>query len=98
MARFSVYRLKSGALVVDCQADILADLPTRFVAPLVVPSQLPKPIARLHPLLMFGKDQWIMVTNEAGAILVTEIAEEIVTLADEDMKIANALDMLLMGF
>ena len=39
-----------------------------------------------------------MVTNEAGAILVTEIAEVIALLADDDMSIANAFDMLLTGF
>ena len=98
MARYSIYRLHSGALVVDCQADILSGLPTRFSAPLLNPAELPNPVARLHPMLKFGHEQRLMVTNEAGAILVSEIAEEIGTLNDDDMKIANAFDMLLTGF
>lgn len=98
MARYSVYRLKSGVVVLDCQADILSTLPTRFSAPLLAPTDVPNPIARLHPTLKIGNEQRIMVTNEAGAILVTEIAEVIASLADDDMSIANAFDMLLTGF
>lgn len=34
MAKFDVYRLRdSGGLVVDCQADLLDGLNTRFVVP-----------------------------------------------------------------
>ena len=98
MARYSVYRLKSGAVVVDCQADVLSGLPTRFSAPLLAPSEIPNPIARLHPTLTIGTELRVMVTNEAGAILVTEIAEVIASLTDDDMRIANAFDMLLTGF
>lgn len=98
MARYSVYRLKSGVVVLDCQADILSTLPTRFAVPLLAPTDVPNPIARLHPTLTIGAEQRIMVTNEAGAILVTEIAEVIASLADDDMSIANAIDMLLTGF
>ena len=35
MARFDVYRLADGGLVVDLQADLLSDLKTRVVAPLL---------------------------------------------------------------
>ena len=98
MARFSVYRLKSGAMVIDCQADVLSDLPTRFTVPLVEPSRFSRPVARLHPLLAVGEERRVMVTTEASAILVSEIAHEIAKLSDDDMVIANALDMLLTGF
>ena len=98
MARYSVYRLKSGAMVLDCQADLLAGLPTRFSAPLLKSSDVPNPIARLHPSLKIVGERRIMVTNEAGAILVSEIAEEIASFADDDMAIANAFDMLLTGY
>lgn len=98
MARYSVYRLKSGAVVIDCQADILSSLPTRFSAPLLAQSDAPNPIARLHPTLKIGEEQRVMVTNEAGAILVSEIAEVVAKLSDDDMSIANPFDMLLTGF
>lgn len=35
MAKFDVYRLGDGVCVVDWQADLLSDLETRFVVPLV---------------------------------------------------------------
>lgn len=35
MAKFDVCRLDAGILVLDCQADLLSDLRTRLVVPLV---------------------------------------------------------------
>ena len=35
MARFSAHRLSDGSWVLDCQADLLDHLTTRFVVPLI---------------------------------------------------------------
>lgn len=98
MARYAIYRLRSGRLVVDCQADVLSALPTRFVAPLVEPEEVPRLITRLHPRFTIDGHIRVMVTQEAAAILVSEIAEEIGSLIEHDTVIANALDMLIIGF
>ena len=98
MSRYSVYRLRSGTRVVDCQADILAHLKSRFVVPLLRSEQLPEAIARLNPLLEFNNERLLMATHLAVSIPTSEIAKELGSLANEDSKIANALDMLLMGF
>jgi hypothetical protein len=36
-----VFALKSGGYVLDCQADLLSDLNTRFVVPLLPESKAP---------------------------------------------------------
>ena len=98
MARYSVYRLRSGTRVVDCQADLLAHLKSRFVVPLLHPDQLPEAIVRLNPLLEFKSERLLLATHLAVSIPVREIAKELGSLADQEFVISNALDMLLSGF
>jgi toxin CcdB len=98
MARYSVYRLRSGTLVVDCQADVLSHLGSRFVVPLLQPDRLPDAITRLNPALDFGRERLLLATHLAVSIPVREIAKELGTLADQDFVISNAIDMLLGGF
>ena len=98
MARYSVYRLRSGSRVVDCQADVLAHLASRFVIPLMQPEQHPVAIARLNPILAFGPEHLMLATHLAVSIPVREIATELGTLADQEFTISNAIDLLLGGF
>ena len=84
--------------MVDCQADLLSHLPTRFVVPLIAPKELPHPMARLHPHFRINGETRLLATHLAGAIKVSEFASEIGSLADQDTEISNALDMLIIGF
>jgi len=98
MARYSVYRLKSGELMVDCQADVLAHFATRVVAPLLLPSEVPRPMSRLNPKFRIDGLEFVMGTHLLGAIYVDDIAEEVTSLSSRDSDIAKALDFLMMGF
>ncbi|NTJ41066.1 hypothetical protein G6L28_00445 [Agrobacterium larrymoorei] len=49
MARFDVYRLKSGGLVLDLQSSIINGLDTCVVAPFLKVEEFPKAISRLNP-------------------------------------------------
>ena len=84
--------------MVDCQADLLSHLPTRFVVPLIVPNEIPHPMARLHPAFQVDGETRLMATHLAGSLKVSELAAEIGSLARHDMEISNALDMLIIGF
>ena len=54
MARFDIYKLPgTDGYVVDCQADLLRDLKTRFVIPLLPDNLAPRPLPRLTPALLF---------------------------------------------
>ncbi len=99
MAKFDVFRRRSGTgYLLDCQADLLSQLNTRFVVPLLPAREAPKPAARLNPLFELEGESCVMMTQFAAAVLVTELGEKILSLSDQDIVIINALDMLISGF
>ncbi|MES5099936.1 CcdB family protein [Agrobacterium sp. BA1120] len=98
MARFDIYRLKSGALVIDLQATIIDNLDTRVVAPLLSFEEFPKPILRLNPKLEVAGKTVIMVTHMLGVISVRDIHETIGRFSDDDHAIMAATDFLFQGF
>jgi len=99
MAKFDVYRQKhGGCAVLDCQADLLGDLNTRFVVPLLPLEDAPRPAARLNPVFGIGEEQLMMATQYAATMTVRELGEKITSLAQEEDAIGAALDMLISGF
>jgi toxin CcdB len=99
MARFDVYRQDvTNAYLLDCQADSLSMLNTRFVAPLLSPDDGPLPIAHLNPAFRIGEDLVIMYTQFAASVPARELGACVATLTHEDRTIMNALDMLITGY
>jgi toxin CcdB len=99
MAEFHVYRLLGDAtLVVDCQADLLEDLATRFVAPLLPESEYPQPMTRLTPRFEIAGQKLIMATHLASAVPDKAIGKQFASLVHEQDVVANAIDMLICGF
>lgn len=99
MAKFDVYRGRAdGVLLLDCQADLLDDLSTRLVVPLLVEQDAPRPAARLNPVFELNEQRYVMVTQFAAAILVRDLGERIVSLISEQDRVNLALDMLITGF
>ena len=99
MARFDVYRYRDrDGLVLDCQSNLLSDLSTRFVVPLMPRDAAPIPARRLNPALVIDGRDWVMVTQFAAAIPVRKLGPLLMSLASEDMAITNAVDMLVSGY
>ncbi|KQV42370.1 pirin [Rhizobium sp. Root73] len=99
MARFRVYRLRQGgALVLDLQADILSDLQTRNVAPLLLPGEISRLIARLNPKFEIGGRPYVMATQFMGVVAVSEIGETVADLTSHADAITAATDFLFQGF
>jgi toxin CcdB len=99
MAKFDVFRRRAGeGYLLDCQADLLSQLNTRFVVPLLPVEEAPKPAARLNPVFELEGKSYAMMTQFAAAVLVGELGERVASLADRDIEIINALDMLISGF
>ena len=99
MAKFDVHRLRQGGdLVLDCQADLLDDLNTRLVVPLLPADEAPKAAARLNPRFEIEGAELVMVTQFATAIPTRELGEKVISLNGEQDAIGNALDMLISGF
>jgi toxin CcdB len=97
MAKFDVFRLANG-LVVDCQADLLDDLNTRLVVPLMPETEAPRPAARLNPVFEVSGTRLVMMTQFAAAVPISQLGERIASLISSRDDIGNALDMLIGGF
>lgn len=90
MARFDVYRLAEGGLVLDCQADLLRSLKSRFVIPLLPEEAAPQPAERLNPVFTLGGRRYVMATQFAAAVRTRELGDIIASLATEEIAISNA--------
>ena len=98
MAQYDVSRLSEGdVLVVDCQSDLLDHLESRFVGPLIPFDQLSIPAKRLNPVFQIEGRRYVMLTQSASAVARRELGPVVISLADHDREIMNALDFLLTG-
>lgn len=99
MARFDVYRQPdSGGYLLDCQADILGMLNTRFVVPLLSPDEAPLAGVRLNPTFAIEGEPVVMYTQFAASVPVNELGDLVCSLTSEHSSIMNAFDMLLTGY
>lgn len=98
MARYDVYKARGGGYLLDCQADILRYLNTRFCVPLMAPDVAPIAGERLNPEFQVAGEEVRMVTQFAAAVPVRELGAVVDCLADEHSAIVNALDMLTTGY
>jgi toxin CcdB len=96
MAQFDVHRLGKG-LVLDCQADLLDHLNSRFVVPLLPEEQGPKPARRLNPVFEISGKNYVMATQFAAAVQKNELGEVVATLGGRSTEITGAIDVLIAG-
>jgi len=98
MARFDVYALKrGGALVVDCQADLLAGLKTRVVAPLIAEDKAPPPARHLNPVFELRGERFVLMAQLLSAVEVRELGDCVGSLGDQGEVVLRALDFLVTG-
>ncbi|MFZ5751829.1 MAG: CcdB family protein [Pseudomonadota bacterium] len=98
MARFDAWPNPEGpGWLLEVQADLLRDLNTRVVVPLMQPHEAPRPAARLNPVLTVAGEPMVMVTQFLSAVPASLLRGGPVTLAGEAVVIGNALDLLLTG-
>jgi len=98
MARYDVYESGDDILLLDVQADLLDEIKTRLVAPLILYEKASKPSRRLNPVFNIGEERYVMVTQLITAIPATELKASIANLNKEHDTIATALDMIFYGF
>lgn len=99
MARFDVHENPDGpGYLLDCQADILRDLSTRLAVPLLPVEYAPPPSRRLNPCVTIGGEEVVMMTHFASAIPRSALGPVVQSLANEEIVIMNAFDMLLTGY
>lgn len=99
MARFDVYKLRSGdGLVLDVQADLLDHLNTRVVVPLLPRSSAPMPAARLNPEFALEDGAYVMATQFLASVQHSELGPKTDDLNEKFAEITSALDMGFQGF
>jgi toxin CcdB len=98
MAQFDIFRPKDGSeLLLDCQSDILDDLDTRFVVPLLDRTEMPRPVAKLNPRFDIEGAEFFMATQGAATIPARMRGRRVGSLADRRDSIIAAIDMLITG-
>ena len=96
MAQYDVHALGDGTLVLDCQADVLAALDTRFVVPLL-PLGVVQRIDRLNPVLCVHGEEYVLMSQGAATVPKGELKTNVAMCRDDRYAILNALDVLITG-
>jgi len=95
MARFDVDRLSDGALVVDCQAEFLSDIGTRFVIPLLPRGTGAPPNPRINPEVDVNGETLVLATQLTGTIRTAELRSRVTTFNRNHLRITGAIDVLI---
>lgn len=101
MAQFDVYRNaghRRYPLLVDLQADLLRELATRVVAPLVPLARLARaPITQLNPVVPIDGEPHVVVLQEMAALPTARLRRPVATLRGHRRDLVAGLDLLFTG-
>ena len=104
MAQFDLYENSNAdthqlyPYLLDVQADILADLPTRIVVPLILASEIKKPIPVLNPVLEIGQVPFVLSTPQMVGVSLNILGTKVCSLKDMRNLIIAALDLAFTGY
>lgn len=104
MAQFDVYlnpnpdTKQSVPYLLDVQADLLEDLATRVVVPLVTVSAMGKAANNLNPEFKIKRISVVLSTPELAGVPTRTLGEKVCSLKDCRNEIIAALDFLFTGF
>jgi len=82
----------------NVQANILDNLNTRIVVPLLTQDRAPLPSKRLNPVFKVNGQEHIMLTHFIGTVPAQQLSEPVTNLSANFAEITNALDMVFNGF
>lgn len=99
MVRFDLYQNpdRNGYLL-DVQSDLLSDLNTRVVVPLMSLDDAPIPATILNPVFDIREVPHVMVTQFLSAVPIGLLRRPVGSLAQQSEAITRALDFLYQGF
>lgn len=104
MAQFDVYENTNQETsplfpyLLDVQAGMLDNLPTRVVVPLLNSSAISKPIPVLNPALDILSMKVIMSTPQLVGVHATVLGKKVCSVKDKRDVIIAALDLLFTGY
>jgi len=101
MRRFDVFRNTDRAsakfipFLLLLQSELLDEMPTRVVAPLVVPNALSGPPAKtLNPEFEIEGQRVVMLTQQLAGVTLQRLKTRVAHLSDRRDDIVRALDFL----
>lgn len=99
MSRLDVHPMPDGAAgyVVNVQADLLSQIATRTVIPLLPEADAPKPISGLNPVFDIEGKRHVLITQAIASIRGHELKRTVCSLDEHHDQIVRALDLLLVG-
>ncbi|GJL66912.1 MAG: hypothetical protein NPIRA05_18830 [Nitrospirales bacterium] len=81
------------------QADLLSDLKTRAVVPLILESKAKQEVLpRLKPVFQVNGKSYVMMTTDIGTIRTKDLGALVGSLKNHRHDITAALDFLFQGF
>ena len=89
-------QLSDRFFAVVLQADLLDELESRVVAPLVRETS-GFPADRLHPKLRVGRYEYVMLPERLAGILKSEIGRVVASAKDRGWDLRRALDIVFTG-
>lgn len=102
MPRFDVFPFRSDDIthVVDVQANLLSDLESRVVLPLIPLTKAKNEVVpRLKPVINIQGEDYVLMTTDIGVISTKSLGEPVGNLSDSfEYEIINAVDFLFQGF
>lgn len=99
MVKYDVFPNPSGdGVLLNVQSDLLGDLNTRVVVPLLPEATAPKPARRLNPVFEINGARFVMVTQFMAAVPVSVLKTPVANLESDFGAITTAVDMLMQGF
>ncbi len=84
--------------MLDVQATILSDLPTRLVIPLVPLADKRHRVSRLHLVVTLEGATYVLVPEMMAAIERRRLGRVVISLAERHDEVVGAIDFLLQGF
>jgi toxin CcdB len=83
--------------LVDVQTDLLSDLDTRVVVPLVRFASFGRSVNRLHPMFTVEDQRVVMATHLLAAVRRRALGAVVASLLDQRDIIIGAIDVLWSG-
>jgi toxin CcdB len=104
MAQFDVYKNpnketnQTVPYLLDLQADLLDNLATRVVVPLVAATLMGRAVNHLNPRIKVKGEAVFMSTAELAGVPKSALGEKVASLREQQNEIIAALDFLFTGF
>jgi toxin CcdB len=95
VAKYDVFRLPDGRMLLDVQGDHITGSGTRVVLPLHAPDVVPKMAARLHSVAEIDGVRLVIATHLIAAVPEAALKTCVARLDGQAEEITRALDTLL---